>query len=209
MRITTPKPLNSEIQIIDEFNRTVIWWENPRGGASRAFTVLFLLMWLGGWAVGEFVVASMVLSGNANLFMIFWLAGWTVGGVFAIRQVYFLVRPSRPEKIILDTTSLTFEAGTSAFGGIEFNKRRNNDDDLAPANSKSRYVVPKNDLGEIRLERVGERQRLTFDYGAERVEVGFFLREPEREWLFSVLKQWRGGGASKRSAQAEFDTRFS
>lgn len=190
MRITTPKPLNSEIHVIDEFNRTVIWWENPRGGGSRYFTLLFMLVWLGGWAVGEFFVVSMVLSGNANLFMIFWLAGWTIGGVFAMRQVYFLARPSKPEKIILDATSLIFEAGTS-IAALLSNKRSENEDP-APTYSKNKYIVPKNDLGEIRLERVGERQRLTFDYGAERVEVGFFLKEPEREWLFSVLKHWKG-----------------
>jgi hypothetical protein len=40
------------------------------------------------------------------------------------------------------------------------------------------------------LDRVGERQRLTFDRGADRVEIGADLREPEREWLFAVLHRW-------------------
>jgi hypothetical protein len=199
MRITTPKPLNSNIEVRDDFNQTIISWKNPRGGAARYLTALFLLGWLGGWALGEYFAATTVLSGNPNLFVIFWLIAWTVGGVFVMRQIYFLLRPTKAEKIILDATSLIFEAGTPNFGGVSFqgsNKRRNVDDDggdaLLPANSKSKYIVPRNDMGEIKLERVGERQRLTFDYGAERVEVGFFLKEPEREWLFSVLKQWKG-----------------
>ncbi|HEX8249719.1 MAG TPA: hypothetical protein VF599_16190 [Pyrinomonadaceae bacterium] len=196
MRITTPKPINSEIQSVDDFNRTVIWWKNPRGGASRYLIALFMLGWLGGWAMGEYFALMQVLSGNPNLFILFWLIAWTAGGVFAMRHIYFLLRPTKAEKIILDTTSLIFEAGTTPFGGVSFqgfNKRRNNeDDDALPVNSKSKYIVPKTDVGAIKLERVGERQRLTFDYGAERVEVGFFLKEPEREWLFSVLKQWKG-----------------
>lgn len=203
MRMTTPKPLNSQIQVIDDFNRTVIWWKNPRGGSSRFLSVLFMLAWLGGWAFGEFWVAYTVFTGKGNLFIICWLAAWTVGGIFAIRQVYFLARPSRPEKIILDTTSLTFEVGTSN-AGVSSNKR-SEDEDAAPDYSQNKYIVPKNEIGEIKLERVGERQRLTFDYGAERIEVGFFLKEPEREWLFSVLKQWRGG-KPKRGNDFRFGT---
>jgi len=40
------------------------------------------------------------------------------------------------------------------------------------------------------LDRVGERQRLCFDRGADRFEIGSCLREPEREWLFDVLSEW-------------------
>ena len=28
------------------------------------------------------------------------------------------------------------------------------------------------------------------DRGADRLELGAFLREPEREWLFAVLRKW-------------------
>jgi hypothetical protein len=194
MRIVTTKPLNSDIEVRDDFNQTIISWKNPRGGASRYLTALFMLVWLGGWAMGEYFAASIVFGGNVNPFLVFWLIAWTIGGVFAMRNVYFLARPTRPEKIILDAAALIFEAGTPNFPGMSFQgfNKRQDDDDSAPANAKSKYVVPKKDVGEIKLERVGERQRLTFDYGAERVEVGFFLKEPEREWLFSVLKQWKG-----------------
>jgi hypothetical protein len=194
MRITTPKPLNSNIEVTDDFNRTIISWKNPRGGASRYFAALFLLAWLGGWAVGEYSAATQVLSGKGNPFIVFWLIFWTLGGAVVLRSIYFLARPSKPEKIILDAASLTFQAGTPTFPGIKFqwSKEQKDDGDSAPANSKSKYIVPKTQVGEIKLERVGWRQRLSFDYGAERVEVGFFLKEPEREWLFSVLKQWKG-----------------
>lgn len=194
MRIVTAKPLNSDIEVTDNFNQTIISWKNPRGGAARYLVVLFLLAWLGGWAIGEYSVATQILNGQIDPFLIFWLIGWTVGGIFAMCSVYFLARPAKPEKIILDAASLTFEAGTPILAGMAFQRanKREDKDDFAPVNSKSKYVVPRKDVGEIKLERVGERQRLTFDYGAERVEVGFFLKEPEREWLFSVLKQWKG-----------------
>ena len=53
-------------------------------------------------------------------------------------------------------------------------------------------MIPRQELGPIRLDRVGERQRLTIDVGAERIEIGRLLREPEREWLAGTLRAWAG-----------------
>jgi hypothetical protein len=50
--------------------------------------------------------------------------------------------------------------------------------------------VARSDIRGFVLERVGERQRLCFDQGADRLEIGAGLREPEREWLFAVLRKW-------------------
>ena len=48
----------------------------------------------------------------------------------------------------------------------------------------------------MRLERVGERERLTIDCGADRVEVGATLSREERGWLYGALREWseRGKG---------------
>ena len=45
------------------------------------------------------------------------------------------------------------------------------------------------DISEFVLERVGERQRLRVDFGADRIEIGNMLREPEREWLGAQLNE--------------------
>jgi hypothetical protein len=50
--------------------------------------------------------------------------------------------------------------------------------------------LPRQAVGKIVLERVGERQRLSVDVGADRVEIGPWLTEPEREWLADVLRAW-------------------
>ena len=54
-------------------------------------------------------------------------------------------------------------------------------------------VIARPDLGKFVLDRVGERQRLSIDRGADRIEIGAALREPEREWLFVALDDWRRG----------------
>jgi hypothetical protein len=52
--------------------------------------------------------------------------------------------------------------------------------------------LPKEDLGEIVLERVAGQVRLRYDVGAERIEIGRCLSEPEKEWLAEVLREWQG-----------------
>lgn len=56
---------------------------------------------------------------------------------------------------------------------------------------RKRYAVPRGEIGDISLSRIGEHQRLTVDHGADRIEIGMLLREPEREWLAAVLHAWR------------------
>jgi hypothetical protein len=87
---------------------------------------------------------------------------------------------------------LIFQEGTPAFQGIEFNwqnKKQENSSEFS--NNKQKYTVPKNQIDKISLERIGERQRLSFDYGRERVEIGYYLTEPEREWLYQTLNDWK------------------
>lgn len=52
------------------------------------FMIVFLSIWLCGWAFGEISVLKTLLSSTnlhgANMFMTIWLAGWTIGGAFCI-----------------------------------------------------------------------------------------------------------------------------
>jgi hypothetical protein len=51
--------------------------------------------------------------------------------------------------------------------------------------------VPKEELGPLRIKRWGDSIRLIYDGGADRVEVGRYLREPEKKWLAKVIKNWQ------------------
>lgn len=75
-----------------------------------------------------------------------------------------------------------FLYGPQMFGGTP----------LPPAHLiRKRYNFPADSIGAFTLERVGERQRLRVDHGADRLEVGALLREPEREWLAEQLVKWQ------------------
>jgi hypothetical protein len=54
------KPLNSTIEIQNETNQTSLQRKNPRGSDSRFFIVIFMMAWLGGWAVGLYSVENEV-----------------------------------------------------------------------------------------------------------------------------------------------------
>ncbi len=59
------------------------------------FAMLFLPVWLLGWAggfvfAGGSVIGSLGGGGAPDLFLLVWLIGWTVGGVFAIGIVLWL-----------------------------------------------------------------------------------------------------------------------
>lgn len=50
--------------------------------------VLFLMLWLTGWAFGEYFALSQILRGGnifGSLFLLVWASFWTLGGLFAAR----------------------------------------------------------------------------------------------------------------------------
>ncbi len=209
------KPEGSVIKEQETAEGFVMWWNGPSGkSAGDIFGVGFLCFWLCGWAVGEIFVLGALIVGvvsvfqgnlplNASalcpgLFMVAWLGGWTFGGIMAMRQVWNMLRPLQPERLILTDHSLRYDPGdkhlfaspelrTVNSQGTYDTRRWNSAQDLR---EKLRRVERTN-LPPFHLDRVGERQRLTFDDGADRVEIGDTLREPEREWLHQVLEAWR------------------
>jgi hypothetical protein len=187
--IDLPKPIGSTIEVQRDFNSIALSWKNPSGGFARYGSLLFLLAWMGGWALGEKSALTEVVEGKGGGFLIFWLTGWTVGGLFCAAMIFKLARPSRPEKLTLDTLHLMYEPGTQTIA--PFGNQEKNSNALEMFRPSKSYKAGKNEIGEIRIDRVGERQRLSFDYGAKRIEVGEHLEEPEREWLLAVLKSWK------------------
>lgn len=53
--------------------------------------LLFMVVWLTGWAFGELLAIRELLSFDTpligNIFLLFWLAGWTIGGGFAFNMI--------------------------------------------------------------------------------------------------------------------------
>src|SRR5438046_93597 len=48
--------------------------------------------------------------------------------------------------------------------------------------------LPKGELGQVVVERVTGKLRLRYDLGADQIEIGRYLSEPEKEWLAKVIR---------------------
>jgi hypothetical protein len=171
-------------------------WPSAESGLERWAGAAFVAFWLCGWAVGEVVVLSAIVgavkAGAIGLWALdaFWLTLWTFGGLWAMRVLYGMVR-SRPEEwVTLSIDELTHDPGSRA----PPNGRHEGQSiwGLFRRWPRPRSFRREQVAGSLLLDRVGERHRLSVDRGGERVEIGYALREPEREWLHGVLRAWAG-----------------
>ncbi len=188
-------PVGSKITVDRDIHSTSYIWKNGEKNIGQYFTAAFMTFWLCGWTVGGFMAAKTLFTESdmpvfGRAFMLFWLCGWAVGETFVIFALYNTFKPIIPSKITLSSNSFEFETGTTPFnmsgynssyrsqGGWKFLKKLRN----------KVYRLDFNTPTNLKLEWAGECKRLTFDVGAERVEIGDSLSEPEKEWLHEILK---------------------
>jgi hypothetical protein len=151
----------------------IIFW----GGTSLG-GLLFLL---GQAAQGESVAA--VCYG-------FPLLMWFIFGWGMLVDVFrLMLGPTKPASLTLTNQALIYFAGITRLNATNmriFLRRR------LP------QVIDRRQIDAIGLDRIGERQRLCVDIGADRIEIGAHFKEPEREWLATVLGMWSGIEGSQR-----------
>lgn len=178
----------------DDAGQPRLSWLPAGSHVGRWFGAGFLGFWLCGWVTGEVfatgALIEMIRNGVANgfvgfewfgaLFLAGWLGFWTFGGIAAIFAFFSLVRRPRPERLTFGENELIIDHGT--LSGGEHGK----------AWAGAPRIIPRAELGPVKLLRQPTRQRLTVDHGADRIEIGACLREPEREWLAKVLRRWAG-----------------
>ena len=187
-------PAGSAITVQRAPDHSALSWHSPKGSILRYGIGLFMICWLGGWAWALVTVGGQLLGAESKeprLFLVFWLGAWIIGGGMAMVMLTRLFRPARDERLLVYHDRLVHDPGSVPFdpflwGGadrwrlwVEAFKRRR------------RTEIMRQGAREPKLERVGERLRLSIDHGAERTEIGEFLREPEKEWLLGVLREWR------------------
>ncbi|WP_425398888.1 hypothetical protein [Aeoliella sp.] len=127
--------------------------------------------------------------------MVVWLAFWTAGGAFACYMLYRLFGPCQPEVVVLGRESFFYDSGVLTMDNrLIFHALQHGDAKAIMGRlhgKRTRIELDKQEVGPVTLERVGSRQRLRFDHGADRIEIGLFLREPEREWLAAEIQAWQ------------------
>ena len=194
MPTTPPLPSDSVIEVMDDFDGLTFQWKPPSGGLVRYAVGGFLGLWLCGWAAAMVAAFTELMRQQGNEpFLWVWLAGWTLGGLFACSMLYLILRPPRPERVTLTRDSFRHDPGS-----IPFTMFTNQHQATLFVHAMARSVkerkpieIDRDHLGPVRLDHLGGHQRLSFDHGADRIEIGPFLREPEREWLAAVIADWQ------------------
>lgn len=183
-------PDNSNISVDQKESHPKIIINHGSGGAMRIFLSIFLICWLGGWAVGWVSTAEEILNGKsgADFFLIFWICGWTVGGLFAFWFLYRLLRPSISETILLEMKQIQYDSGIKPFimsfgfvGMGDYWKQ------MFP--KRKLFTIPSSNLNTLQLREHANGNRLTVDIGTERLELATSATEIEREWLYRILKE--------------------
>jgi hypothetical protein len=156
----------------------------------RYFTGLFLLFWLGGWALGFTSAASQILSGKANAFIVFWLGAWTLGGIFAAHAAYRSFRPPVPEALGLKRNSVTYDSGIPPVQfGSSWSYKNPKDAWSSAFPRRVRVELDRRQLQSLRLRETESGNRLTIDVDAARIDLAPTASEVEREWLARLLAQ--------------------
>lgn len=163
---------------------------------TSTFAVIFLLVWLIGWAFGEASATRQILSEKdpaGDLFLVVWLALWTIGGARAALgclwmlqgyEVLFL-RPG-----VLGVRREIFGVGRSAEYGVDAVKNLR----VAPLESSLRR----------RRDPWGTSTgRIAFDYDAKTIRVGAGVDEAEaREIVADLSTRHRFGSSATLRAEA-------
>ena len=153
----------------------------------QGLMLLFVAMWVAGWAVGEgIVIRQLFFSGPQRLdfgtiFLVFWLVGWTIGGAVAIRA--WLWNAFGKERIVLRPATLTVKRDILGVG-----RERRYD---LPGISNLRLLSATRGARDrsAPVEVTGARRvAIAFDYRGDTVYFGEGLDESEASFIVERLK---------------------
>lgn len=146
----------------------VLSWFDYKRGASDIAGALFLLFWLVAWAAGEaFAIYALFFGSPAphlgvKVFLAVWLCMWTFGGIAAFFALLNIARPSKPTRLsFLIDGNVRFEQGTYQKRYID---SEGDEASSVARKGKKHGVFERSQIGNVMLERIEERQRVSFDY---------------------------------------------
>lgn len=161
----------------------------------RWFLMLFLGIWLCGWAVGEVMVSVAVFSPvgevgggeiGGRLFLTVWLTAWTVGGGFAI--YVFLWSLVGRERVLLTSSMLSIKRELFSMGRLREYEIHHVRDLRAAATPYN----PSDFRAGLRFWGIGGGA-IAFDHGSATVRFGAALEEGEAKAIVERMGAVAGG----------------
>ena len=153
----------------------------------QVFAVLFLPLWLVGWAFGEVTVARQLFgsglpANGGSLFLTVWLTGWTLGGAWAL---YVLLWQLAGKEIIeLTSTSLRQRKQISIFSRSR---------EYAVATIKNMRLAPPTPVfyqGQYVMQGLTFKEgTIAFDYGRDTHHLGAGLDEADADYVIGEMRK--------------------
>lgn len=149
--------------------------------------MLFLLLWLCGWLLGEVSAIRALLepeSTAAGSFLLLWLAGWTLGGGFAIYCLAWMAFGEEVVRLKADSLSIKRDiwglGKVRAFRLSEIRRLRVSPQPAPPTGRPAKIRTPwdASHLGQV-----------AFDYGASTIRFGSSIDEAEALILVERLRE--------------------
>ncbi len=148
--------------------------------------MLFLPIWLIGWAFGEVTVITQLLGptgGEPVGFLLVWLAGWTVGGVFTLGFFLWMLAGKQVVRVERGVLSLRWEVlGLGSSREYDVSQVHNlrigaatGFNPFSMAQAGAMWGVTGGPLG--------------FDYGAQTVRFGLAMHEAEAAIILPRLSR--------------------
>lgn len=151
-------------------------------GFSAFFLVSVIRHFTGGsdqWHLGVPLLLALILT----------ILGMT-GGFFLL---FITLKSTRPFKLVLSPGNIRYEIGDISSRSINARAHKIQDlSEIAAWMKKYRkrvYEAQTSKVTNLKFERVGDKKRLSFDIGADRVEIGEILSDIEKEWLYEILRE--------------------
>lgn len=162
------------------------------------FLIIFLCVWIMGWAVGELSIGGILLGGFiqllitgipwealavisiVGLFQVAWFIGWTIGGAIAIYGLAWQIKGK--EKIVVDNERITicYEIGRWQRAKTYLQK------DLL--NLRISHVVTSRLPSKSRFSGI-RGGIIAFDYGAKTIRFGSGIDEAEGNMIVAEIQQ--------------------
>lgn len=185
--ITMELPYNGRATVTDNFDQFQIIIPSRKNW----FVLLFLILWLGGWVMGESFATAEVTHGNNNIpdhFLYVWLCGWTIGGIVVIR--IFLWSIFGKEVIEAGKGQLSISKKMALFvkpKTYDLNECKNFRVQDEGKQFESDWGIRKNpDLLNFADDGI-----IRFDYGMKTVKFGSGLNEDEAIMILKKLRDKR------------------
>lgn len=194
-------PSGFKIQVEETLRGTAYSWKDEEGNSARFRRIIFHLLIVCAAVFFGLFVLSQLASGSKeapSYFLWGMFVFCVLMALFNLSLIYSKLKGPKPFILTLSPGNIHYKVGTISESSINSElsnvKSLNEAIAICKKHRKRNLNIETSKIANLKLERVGEKQRLSFDYEADRIEIGETLTEPEREWLYEILKEHCGVG---------------